>query len=169
MTLVTTDKQTGGKGQYTRDWFSPPKEGLYATFCFFIDEKIEESAFLTQVMALSLVQLLEKREITALIKWPNDILVSRKKIAGILCETIPLSPHKAIILGVGLNINTSQKHLGTIKKPATSYLAETGKVWDISKELHLLQEIFCGKLKIFLQKGFAPFQATLRTCSKSRR
>lgn len=165
MTLITAEKQTGGKGQYNRSWFSPPKEGLYATFCLFVDEKNEDIPFLTQVMALSLLQLLESRALKAQIKWPNDILVHGKKIAGILCETLPLPPHTAIILGVGLNINTRQKSLEIIKRPATSYLVETGKGWDINKELHLLQQLFSKNLELFLKKGFEPFQSPLRKAS----
>lgn len=165
MTLITADAQTGGKGQYNRNWFSPPKEGLYVSFCFFVDEKIQEIAFLTQVMALSLVHLLEKKGMGAKIKWPNDILVRGKKIAGILCETISVSPQIAVVLGIGLNINTSEKNLGTIEKPATSYRTETAKLWDINEELHELEQLFCENLEIFLRKGFAPFQSALRKLS----
>ena len=156
LTVITADKQTKGRGRYGREWISPEKCNLTASFCLFLEENGGVP------MTHLLVQLLEKRGLKPQIKWPNDLLIAGKKIAGILCETIPLSDQFGLIVGIGLNINMDRKALKAITQPATSIFIETGERGDIQETLRELEEHFATSLETYLKEGFAPFQTSLQ-------
>jgi len=162
LTLVTAAEQTRGRGQYGREWISPKGENLYASFCFFIDEHQQDPLSLTHVLAISLAQVLEAHAVVCQIKWPNDLLVNGKKIAGILCETEHLPPHFGVVIGVGVNINMREEELAKIGQPATSLSQETQKEWDIPQILEEIQTVFQKDLDHFLNEGFTPFLPTFR-------
>lgn len=157
LTLITAEQQTRGRGQYGRLWVSPKGENLYASFCFFIDENQEEPLSLTHVLALSLARVLASKGVVCRIKWPNDLLIDRKKIAGILCETKYLPPHFGVVIGLGLNINMPEETLNTINQPATSLKAQTGRLWEIAPLVEEITTSFQHDLNTFLKKGFSPF------------
>ena len=75
--------------------------------------------------ALAVVRTLSAYGLSALIKWPNDVLVAGAKICGILCETA--GNDAAMVVGIGVNINSSQGELADVGQPATSVLAQTGR------------------------------------------
>lgn len=156
-TLITAEQQTRGRGQYGRLWVSPKGENLYASFCFFINENQEEPLSLTHVLALSLARVLTTKGVNCRIKWPNDLLINRKKIAGILCETEYLPPYFGVVIGLGLNINMSQETLSTINQPATSLKEETGQLWEIPPLVKEITESFQEDLQTFLKQGFSSF------------
>ena len=89
------------------------------------------SSTITQTAALAIRSALEKYSINALVKWPNDVLVNGRKIAGILAETEPASG--AVILGIGLNINLTAEDLAGVNlmQPATSMAMEKERLFDI--------------------------------------
>lgn len=157
LTLVTANAQTAGRGRFKRLWLSPPDQNIYATFCFFIDKHRHDIGNIPQILALSAAHTLETLGFHPFLKWPNDLLLSGKKIAGILCETLPLSDTLAILLGIGLNVNMPQELLKTIDRPATSLLAEDGLKRDPEELLQKLQEHFLPSLEQFLDEGFLPF------------
>jgi len=158
ITLVTADSQTAGRGRFKRQWVSPPHQNIYATFNFFVNPSQTSVGNLPQILALSIVDTLFTLNVKATLKWPNDVLLSGKKAAGILCETV-LEENSllCVILGVGLNVNMPLKDLETIDRPATSLFAEAGKIFAISEILSLLVKNFTLDLQLFLEKGFAPF------------
>lgn len=140
LTVVTAGSQTAGYGQLGKKWFSPPEKNLYVSFCLFVDKEVEPF-FVTQKMAAILQKLLLDYNVIAEIKWPNDLLVSKKKIAGILTETVVLE-EVAIIIGIGLNVNLEEKELQGIDQPATSLFIETGKVHSIHELLEKVIKAF---------------------------
>ena len=152
LTVITAVTQTQGRGRYGKRWISPPGENLYATFVFFAST--QDPAQITHLLALSALQLLQEKGITTQIKWPNDLLVNRKKIAGILCETVG---NQGIVIGIGLNVNMSLESLGLIDQPATSILCETGAVQEIPTLISCLAERFSTDLMLYLEQGFTPF------------
>ena len=160
ITLITADKQTGARGRYGRKWVSPPKLNLCASFCFFLEEP--EGLDLTHLMALSVVKILEKRGLEPKIKWPNDILVQWKKIAGILCETLLLGDQTGVIVGIGLNTNVDREFLDTIDQPATSLLLESGQQTEIPDLLRELQESFTQDLLDYQERGPSSLQTHLQ-------
>jgi BirA family biotin operon repressor/biotin-[acetyl-CoA-carboxylase] ligase len=156
ITLITADMQTAGRGRFKRNWESPPNQNIYATFCFFVDNHNQCIGNLPQVLALSAVEILEKLNFRPTLKWPNDVLLSDKKVAGILAETTMVDK-LCVVLGIGLNVNMPQDILQKIDRPATSLLVEAGKKFDIQLIINELQHSFTKKLQIIFSEGFSPF------------
>jgi BirA family transcriptional regulator, biotin operon repressor / biotin---[acetyl-CoA-carboxylase] ligase len=124
-TVILADEQFAGKGQRNANWSVKPGENL--TFSLFIDNvnlSVENQFYLTQVVSLSLIDLLTLFGMQVEIKWPNDIFCKGKKIAGVLIENqLAGNTIKSSIIGVGLNINQEQFEGFS----ATSTLLETGQ------------------------------------------
>lgn len=157
VTLVTAETQTGGRGRFNRRWISPAGLNIYATFAVFMEKHRPDIGNLPQVMALAAVKALEAQGFKPKLKWPNDILLSGKKVAGILCETTPLSDTLCVVAGIGLNVNMPVEILEQIDRPATSLLAEDGKQRRVKDMLQLLENHFMELLALFLEESFHPF------------
>lgn len=161
MTIVTASEQSCGRGRHRRRWESP-HSNLYTTFCFFLDENKANLANIPQILALSCSKVLESLGLVAEIKWPNDLLVNKKKISGILCETKHLGNLKFVALGIGLNVNMKKEEFVEINQEATSLFAETGIEYSVSSIMTLIEESFLQNLKIFYDKGIQFFHADLK-------
>lgn len=157
ITLITADGQTAGRGRFKRQWVSPPGQNIYATFCFFIEKNRKDIGNIPQVLAIAVANILDTLGFKTSLKWPNDVLISKKKVAGILAETTHLSDQMCMIVGIGLNVNMPLEVLKAIDKPATSLFAETGELYDVQNVLQLLQKQFSKDLELFLEKGFHSF------------
>lgn len=160
LTVVSASEQTAGRGRFNRTWESPSKLNLYVTFCFFIDINRSDLGHIPQVLAVSVCDLLEERQFHPVIKWPNDLLLSGKKVAGILCETSTLSNHRFIACGIGLNVNMPNESLKLINQPATSLFVEGGRLYALDSLLEALKQKFFSHLQLFIEKGFSPFFKT---------
>lgn len=106
-TIVTADQQTRGRGRYGRDWYSPPETGVYVSIILRPDIPPEKAPGLSLVAALALADAIKPIVGDRVrIKWPNDVLISGRKTAGILTE---LTSHQGkvdyVIVGVGINVN----------------------------------------------------------------
>jgi len=157
ISLVTADEQTAGRGRFKRKWESPPLQNIYATFCFFIEKHRQDIGNIPQVLALSVLATLKALGFHPKLKWPNDILLSQKKIAGILAETTTISDQICVMIGIGVNINMPKELLDKIDRPATSLLVEGGQVFLVEDILQLLIKKFQEDLDLFLEEGFFPF------------
>lgn len=158
LTVVTACKQTGGRGRFNRQWISPPSINIYATFCFWLSSnKQAEVVYIPQLLAITCAELLEKYHFHPRLKWPNDILLNDKKVAGILCETIQDNAKIGIICGIGLNVNMPVFLLNQIDRPATSLLVEGGRPYPLAEIQAQLQNSFYNHLEVFLNHGFSPF------------
>lgn len=157
MTLITADMQSAGRGRFNRTWVSPPHQNIYASFCFAIDKQRKDIGNLPQIMAISTALTLEKLEFKPKLKWPNDVLLDGKKVAGILSETTPFEDILWMIIGIGVNVNMPKELLQQIDRPAASLFSESHKEWDVDSVLTLLQEQFNKDLSLFLKDGFPSF------------
>lgn len=108
-TVIMAEHQTNGKGQSGNTWLSQPKLNLTCSYILkpaFLN--IENQFYLSMVASLAVVRVLEELEIKAMIKWPNDILVETRKIAGILIEnSVQKNRFSFSVVGIGLNVNQS--------------------------------------------------------------
>ena len=95
---VIAEEQTSGKGRKTRDWFSP-KGGLWLSIL--VRDFQDGLGALSLLSSVSIADVLEGYDIKVQLKWPNDIMVSSKKLGGILIERI----NGGFIVGIGLNLN----------------------------------------------------------------
>ncbi len=157
ITCITANEQTAGRGRFGRPWLSPKDQNIYATFSF----SLPTSGSLAQLMAASLIAVLRTLGLSPLLKWPNDVLLNGKKLAGHLCETYTQSQITQIILGVGININMDAQTAAQIDQPVTSLFLETGILWDRRKILKDLQHQFEKDLDQFEREGLLPFCALL--------
>lgn len=157
MTVVTADVQTEGRGRFQRPWKASPMENITVSFCFFVDENFGIIGNIPQVLSIAAAQTFEAFGLSPKLKWPNDILVSDKKISGILCETVPVENHICIVLGIGVNVNMDFDFLENIDQRATSLRVETGQCFVVNDVLMQLQNCFVQHLQTLFQEGFSPF------------
>jgi len=119
-TVVLADTQTAGKGRLERPWFSPDG-GIYMSAILFTDKPL-----LIPVLAgVAICETFNSYNILLGIKWPNDIFLNEKKVAGVLTEIIDTT----VILGMGINLNITEFPEG-LKNTATSIFLETKKRFD---------------------------------------
>jgi len=103
--VIIAGKQIAGRGRYGRAWFSP-KGGLWFSYLKTINVEPEMLDLIALACGISVALTLKDLNLNALIKWPNDIIVNNKKIAGILID-IKFAAEKitSIVIGIGLNLN----------------------------------------------------------------
>ena len=88
ITCITAEEQTAGKGRYDRKWHSPKGSGLYTTFCLVLPHRTQGIESLSQILSFSFAQVLQKKGLSPMFKWPNDILLDNRKVAGVLTEAL---------------------------------------------------------------------------------
>jgi BirA family transcriptional regulator, biotin operon repressor / biotin---[acetyl-CoA-carboxylase] ligase len=154
-TLILAESQTHGRGRLGRSWISPKYKGIYLSLILRPKILPQKAPILTLLAAVSICEAI--KEISGLdtqIKWPNDILLSHKKLGGILTElSAEMDRVSFIILGIGLNVNNDKK---TLISGATSL--KTEKKEDVNR-ISLLQEILRKIEKnylVFQEEGSEP-------------
>tara|TARA_B100001250_G_scaffold270070_1_gene233060 strand:- start:3838 stop:4554 length:717 start_codon:yes stop_codon:yes gene_type:complete len=101
--IVVTTHQNKGRGRRKKTWFSD-NNSLTFSFSFELTDNMN-SWILSMAVSLALLRLLLENRVKAIIKYPNDILFKKKKIAGILTESIVVNNRQYCVIGVGLNVN----------------------------------------------------------------
>jgi BirA family transcriptional regulator, biotin operon repressor / biotin---[acetyl-CoA-carboxylase] ligase len=126
--VALTEEQTEGRGRLGRRWLSPP--GVSLLFSILLEPSVETprlpelSLVAGQASAAAIATV---AGVTPEVKLPNDILISGRKVAGILAE----AREGRVVLGIGVNVNVSKRDLPTeVDRPATSLLVETGHEVD---------------------------------------
>jgi len=122
--VVVAEEQTKARGRFGRAWYSP-KGGLWVTYVM-KDFEAERVPDLTLANALAIRKALEKY-VNAKIRWPNDVVVNDKKIAGVLVEAIARGDKATAFVGFGVDTNVTEFPKDV---RATSVLLETGKLVD---------------------------------------
>lgn len=153
--LCHSDMQTAGRGRQGRKWFSPFATNLYFSIKYPMPSPISKCAGLSLMLGYCLVKAIENLLGTKkiLLKWPNDLIYNKKKLAGILIET----SENFIIMGIGINVNCLSQNNPIITKPWTSLREIYEK--PISREqllIKIVQEIH-ENTKIFFKNGFSVF------------
>ncbi|MCA9394091.1 MAG: biotin--[acetyl-CoA-carboxylase] ligase [Candidatus Omnitrophica bacterium] len=127
--VVCAETQTRGRGRMERRWSSPKGKGVYFSLLLRPNLLPTDAAKMTLFSAVAVCEAL--REFSGLdvhIKWPNDLLVQGKKLAGILMElSAEMDRVRFIVIGLGLNVNTAQRQL---PPQATSLKLQTGTSAD---------------------------------------
>lgn len=154
--LVTADAQKSGKGRRGRSWSSPEGSSIYMSIGLKPEFEPQKASMLTLLMAMAVVKGIEKSTgIKTVIKWPNDIVLNKKKICGILTElTMEQDYINSVVIGVGINVN-NRGFPEELKDTATSLFLESGKkvlraqlVADIVKEFEQYYEKFLKELSL---------------------
>jgi BirA family biotin operon repressor/biotin-[acetyl-CoA-carboxylase] ligase len=145
--LVFADEQTSGRGRMDRKWFTPPGSALALSLVLRPTEaERAHPSQTTGLLALALTESLSKLGLSPQIKWPNDVLLNGKKVAGILVESSWMGESlEALILGMGANVQKeSVPTSDNLLFPATSIETELGH--PIERD-SLLREILIGVLE----------------------
>jgi BirA family biotin operon repressor/biotin-[acetyl-CoA-carboxylase] ligase len=128
--VVFAESQTRGRGRLGRKWMSPAKRGLWFSVLLRPDLRPQEATRLTVASATALRRAIESQTgLEPEIKWPNDILINGRKVAGILTELSGELDHiKYVVLGIGVDVNLGQGEFpAELRKLATSLKVELGK------------------------------------------
>ncbi len=110
-TVIWAFKQTGGRGQYDRSFFSPAG-GLYLSIILKPKLIFEQLPLITLATGIACVNCIQQEYgIDLLLKWPNDLYLGGKKLGGILTETLPLKLGNppVVVVGIGINVKNSMK------------------------------------------------------------
>jgi BirA family biotin operon repressor/biotin-[acetyl-CoA-carboxylase] ligase len=153
---VVAREQTRGRGRQERVWVSPAGAGLYFSIVL-RPARLEVRAWplLTMMAALAVRDAL--REVCGLeadIKWPNDILAAERKLCGILAETVETETGRAVVLGIGINLNDAA-FPPELKEVATSLAARTGKAPDPEVLMRALVGALDGRYRTLQSEGGA--------------
>lgn len=139
---VYAEYQTEGRGMIDSLWKSEAGKNILislVSYPHFL--KPQKQFYFSMIIALTLYEYLEQHSLNCLIKWPNDIIVENKKIAGILIESeITKNTINFIVAGIGLNLN-QREFSGEYGNP-TSISRETGKEYDKEKVIDGLIKCF---------------------------
>lgn len=137
---VSAGVQLQGKGQRGNVWESKPHDNITASFVVKNAGALAELSWLNSAAALAVVDTLSQYGVAqATIKWPNDVYIGDRKVAGILTENILINKEvKTAVVGIGLNVN--QLKFGDYL--ATSIAAVTGVENDIVDVLHTIYDSF---------------------------
>jgi BirA family transcriptional regulator, biotin operon repressor / biotin---[acetyl-CoA-carboxylase] ligase len=127
--VVIAEAQTAGRGRRGRAWVSPPRKNLYFSVILRPDLPPARAPELTLVASIALCDALRQAGVQAGIKWPNDLLASERKIAGVLTELAAEADRVHwVVIGVGINVNAREEDFpDELRDEATSVLLERGE------------------------------------------
>jgi biotin--[acetyl-coA-carboxylase] ligase len=128
--LVVADEQTAGRGRRGRTWSSPKGTGIWMSLLLHPPLGSEKASMITLLAALALVRVLKRTLKEVGIKWPNDIVVSKKKLCGILTEmSADMDGIKYVVCGMGINVNT-KSFPKELEETASSLFIETHRTYS---------------------------------------
>lgn len=119
--LIVAESQTEGRGKRKRFWFSPQKEGIWISLILHPKVNLVHIPKMSLIMALAVSKTIRKMvNLPAVIKWPNDVLINKRKVCGALVE----KKFNYVIVGLGININVEVKKLPLALQERTTSLKE---------------------------------------------
>jgi BirA family biotin operon repressor/biotin-[acetyl-CoA-carboxylase] ligase len=169
-TVVFALEQTAGRGRFGARWWSPPGASLLFSVALWPRAAQGTPALLTLAGAVSVAEVLRRSyRMDARIRWPNDVVVDGRKIAGVLVETRRTSRlHPTVVLGVGLNLNVKRREIPPdLARTATSVLVETGAAADPTAAARSLLRCLDRWYKRLLEKGPGPLIKRWRRLSST--
>lgn len=169
-TVFVADHQSAGRGRREsggerRQWFSPAGENLYFSVVARPDVPVDRSAAITLAVGVELSEYLrESTGVDVALKWPNDLYVGDRKLAGILTEGVT-GPGglEGVVIGVGLNVNVAGREFpDELQDKATSLFEETGRRFDrLSLALSAPKAVFRA-CRAFAADGLRSYSASLK-------
>lgn len=153
-TVVIAGHQTKGRGRRGRSWWGAPGESLFMSVILRPDLPAEEFCRLSFVASLAVAEHLScEHTLDARVKWPNDVLIDGRKIAGILVETTHAAGQRAAVVGIGVNVN-QRSFPPELADLATSVMLETGSEVDVERIAQALAETIFAYYEQYIANGF---------------
>lgn len=162
-TVILAEEQTRGRGRLGRSWHSPPGSGVWLSVLLRPAMPVDRYPLLTSVGAVAVAAAIAGTvPLSPRIRWPNDIVVGGRKVAGVLAETRDLTArHPPAVLGIGVNVNISREEFPReLREFATSLSIEAGApvnrlrfARNLLVELdHLYAEVCEGDVDAFCER-----------------
>ncbi|OZY39480.1 biotin--[acetyl-CoA-carboxylase] ligase [Pseudomonas fragi] len=157
--VVTAERQTAGRGRRGRKWVSPFAENIYYSLVLRMDGGMRQLEGLSLVVGLAVLSALRAVGLSdAGLKWPNDVLVGNKKIAGILLELVGDPADVChVVLGIGINVN--MRSASEVDQAWTSVYLESGRMVNRNELISRLNDSLLEYLKRHAAEGFSAIQA----------
>jgi BirA family biotin operon repressor/biotin-[acetyl-CoA-carboxylase] ligase len=161
-TVVMADHQRAGRGRRGQTWSSPPHRNLLMSIILRPKTDARGALPVTLVAAMSIAVVLSKLlDVEMGVKWPNDVVCDRGKIAGILAESSSDTSGLAhVVVGTGINVNARAEDFPQgLAFPGASCLTITGTEWDradIAADVLGTIEAYYDR---FLRDGFGPLRS----------
>lgn len=150
--VCLAEEQTLGRGRQGKVWHSPHGKNIYCSIIWNFPATNTNFANLSLAIGVILCKTLERIGVNKdlKLKWPNDIYVQDRKIAGILIET---APRRAVVIGIGLNVNASAG------EKSTCLLELLGKEISRNEIVAIILEEIVTNLPLYIENNFAYFYA----------
>jgi len=152
--VVWTYNQTAGRGRENRKWIDFKDKNLALSVLFEPTEPFNINWYIAAT-SLSLIDTLDYYGIRERwIKWPNDVYINGKKLAGILAESVWNGNRiDRLIIGIGINVNTEKEEIALIDKKATSVAIEKGSKIDIKEWTERFIQNLSYRFEILLEQN----------------
>jgi BirA family transcriptional regulator, biotin operon repressor / biotin---[acetyl-CoA-carboxylase] ligase len=156
--VVLSEQQTAGRGRRGRKWVSPFAENLYYSLVMRVEGGMRQLEGLSLLVGLAVVGMLKELGIEAAgLKWPNDILVGQRKLAGVLLElTGDPADVCHVVMGIGINVN--MRSAAEVDQAWTSMMLEAGSALDRNQVVASLSRHLARYLAEHQEKGFGAFR-----------
>jgi BirA family biotin operon repressor/biotin-[acetyl-CoA-carboxylase] ligase len=165
--VVIAESQTAGRGRRGRTWSSPSGRNLYMSVVLRPQLPPQRAPELTLVASLAACDACRQAGVEAAIKWPNDVLVDDRKVAGILTE-LSAEPDAVqwVVLGIGVNLNAASGDFpDELRDVATSLAIERGQPVPRALFAAALLSVLEQWLDLHASEGFAPIREAWRSRS----
>ncbi len=157
--VFIAEYQSAGNGRIGRSWFSEKNKDVLMSILLYPNLQNKDISKLTLIAGLSICKILiEEFSLDCKLKWPNDIIIGKKKLCGILTKSL-ISDKKpqAVVIGIGLNVNSKNYPLELSHK-ATSISLESGYLIDRSKLIAQILNRFEAYYLSFLSNPIIPYE-----------
>lgn len=160
---ILAEEQTAGRGRRGRSWSAPPRSSILLSVLIFPEGPLHDPAWLTALGAVAVAEVVaEVTGADARIKWPNDVRVDRRKVAGILVER-----GAGAVIGIGLNVNVAADEFPPdLADSATSLRRLAGRSFDRSEVVRLLLRRLDAWYARGLESGPGSLDAPIRSRSE---
>lgn len=141
--VILADHQDSGRGRLDREWIASPGTSVLMSILLRPKFPTEFFFLITSALALAASQTVRSKfSIPCQLKWPNDVMVDDRKIAGILAEAnFNGIDGASVVVGIGLNCKQTADDLRSLGRPATSIFAECGVSLDLLERREFASEI----------------------------
>lgn len=157
--VVVASSQTAGRGRRGRQWLSPKNAGIYLSLTRRFSMEANALQALSLVTAISVLEALQELGAQELqLKWPNDVLFEKKKLAGILLELQQKEASRFVVFGIGVNIELPTESLERIDRPATDLNSIISEPPSRVILLATLLNHLCRNLEKYEGSGFSSFE-----------
>ncbi len=166
---ILAERQTKGRGRFDREWFSPDEKNIYMSLLLRPSIQIRDYPLFSPATAVGLMDGIQAfTGCDVRIKWPNDLMISDKKVGGILLETGSSGAHSPpLVIGIGMNVNLDNDEFPvSLRETATSLKIESGAALDRTGLVMSLIEGVCAQIhRLEKNQGAEVIQSVRKRCT----